>query len=344
MYAQFKSTERHLKLLSIPFGLKKSTKLNTHGRRYLASSGFSNSAGFKDTTRGSRFVSNYGRNIERGVIKVKKVEVTRPLTTDTLTSSDRYISIFNPNKPDPDNLKEQMTPIEPKTAPRFPKSATTLPSVTKVLQDTMPAASRFLLDKWKDAMIKKLGPDGFNKYQQETFERGRILHSLVADYLLGQGDPNSITKEIVANLWKSIEKVVKDNITNVRLVEHVVTHADMKYRGIVDCVAFYKDELVVIDFKTAEKPKKTLDSLYDNPLQVTAYCGAINNDINIPLTVIDRNICSGLVIVAYIDGSEASLYYLGRDKVVNDYWKKWTNRLDQYSKMGAMKSETGDAS
>jgi genome maintenance exonuclease 1 len=132
--------------------------------------------------------------------------------------------------------------------------------------------------------------------------------------------------------------VVKENITNVRLVEHVVTHADMKYRGIVDCVACYKDELVVIDFKTAEKPKKSVDSLYDNPIQVTAYCGAINNDRNIPMSVIDRNICSGLVIVAYIDGSEASVYYLGRDKVINEYWKKWATRLDQFAKMEVMKS------
>lgn len=343
MYSHLRSTERHLKLLSIPFGLKKASKSGGNGRRYFASSGFSNLSSFKDTTSASKGNYRYGRNITRGLIKVRS-QTSQPSATVT-TVADSYVSLLNPNKPDPDSIKDQiMEPIEPMTAPRFPKSSVTLPSVTKVLQDTMPAASRFLLDKWKESMIKKLGVAGFKEYQQETFERGRLLHSLVANYLLGQGSSDVITMDIVANLWKSIESVVKENISNVRLVEHVVTHNDMKYRGVVDCVACYKGELVVVDFKTAEKPKKNIESLFDNPIQVTAYCGAINNDSNIPLSVIDRNICSGLVIVAYIDGSEASLYYLGRDKVVNEYWKKWTTRLDQFAKMEAMRATATDTS
>lgn len=257
-----------------------------------------------------------------------------------LSSAPQDIPFCNPNKLTPDQENDIIVkPIVPLTAPRFPRNvnATAVPSVTKVLQATMSASNVFILERWKKAMIKQLGVAGFTKYQQETFERGRALHALLANYLLGHGEPTSgsaeLSSEVVCKLWTSIQKVVREKISNVRLVEHVVTHPQMNYRGIVDCVAFYENELVVIDFKTAEKPKKDIESLYDNPLQVTAYCGAINNDSNIPSHVIDRNITAGLVVVAYVDGSEASTYLLGRDKVTNDYWKQWVTRLDQYVRL-----------
>lgn len=251
------------------------------------------------------------------------------------------ISILNPERANPEEAAKELKPIVPLSISRFPKRNLDVPSVTKVLQDTMPAASRFLLERWKEAMIRKLGVQGFSKYQAETFERGRLLHALIASYLMGRGENQAeLSKEIVQNLWKSIQTVVRDKISNVRLVEHIVTHPKMNYRGIVDCVAFFEDELVVIDFKTAEKPKKNIESLYDNPLQVTAYCGAINNDLAIPQHVVDRNICSGVVIVAYIDGSEASVYQLSREKVVNDYWKEWISRLDQFSRMQDLKKNS----
>lgn len=281
----------------------------------------------------------FGRNnpikLHKGVNKsTQSLSLSTSISNSTSALSE---SLLNPNKPNPDDLKTlAMEPIVPLTLPRFPKSAgESAPSVTKVLQATMPAASRYLLDKWKAGMIKKLGIAGFNKYTQDTFERGRVLHALLATSLLRQGEPvegeGDMAKEVNSNLWKSIRNVVRDKISNVRLVEHIVTHRDLNYRGIVDCVAVYENELVVVDFKTAEKPKKDVKSLYDNPLQVTAYCGAINNDSSIPNHVIDRNICAGLVIVAYCDGSEASTYYLDRESVMNQYWSQWKSRLGQFS-------------
>lgn len=274
--------------------------------------------------------------------KVKNsVKCNNAIALSSTLAARENIPLINPNKHTPMNLKElSVEPIAmPKTMPRFTHSTGDIPSVTKVLQATMPAASKYVLDKWKEGMIKKLGIEGFNKYTRDTFERGRALHAVLANYLLGMGDPvegvAEMDKEITCNLWNSIKNVVQNKISNVRLVEHTVTHSELNYRGIIDCVAFYEDELVVIDFKTAEKTKKTVEALYDNPLQVTAYCGALNNDTSIPKNVIDRNIRSGLVIVAYVDGSEASTYYL-KSEEVEDYWKKWVSRLDQYTRLDAM--------
>lgn len=329
--SSLRSTERHLNLLKLPFGLKSKRRTplarsyNTLNRNFDA-----------NPNRISRRRYEFSRPIKAAVDRSNC-----KLSTTSLKNNFVGVPLINPSKPTHEDLKDiVLKPITPASMPRFPKDSQALPSVTKILSATMPAQSQFLLDKWKESMIKKLGVAGFNKYQQDTFERGRLLHALLASFLLGQGEPKLITKDIVANLWSSIENVVKENISNVRLVEHAVTHKDMQYRGIVDCVAFYKDELVVIDFKTAEKPKKSVESLFDNPLQITAYCGAINNDQTIPNTIIDRNISAGLVIVAYIDGSPASTYYLGRERLLEEYWIKWTTRLDQYIRMESMKLTT----
>lgn len=252
-----------------------------------------------------------------------------------------FVPLINPNKPHPDVILEVASPIMPLSKPTFTKNKLDpIPSVTKVLQATMPASSRFLLDRWKESMIKKLGMAGFTKYQQDTFARGTALHSILAKYLMNKIEPSphhaeEEVKEIVVNLWKSINHLVKEKLTNVRLIEHIVTHPELNYRGIVDCVAYYENELVVIDFKTAEKPKHTKESLYDNPLQITAYCGAINNDPLIPDMAIDRNICSGLIITAYTDGSPATLHQFSRDEI-NSYWTQWVDRLDQYLRLQAM--------
>jgi genome maintenance exonuclease 1 len=43
--------------------------------------------------------------------------------------------------------------------------------------------------------------------------------------------------------------------------------------GIVDCIAVLGGLVCLIDWKTSEKAKLTLQSLYDAPLQLAAYIG-----------------------------------------------------------------------
>jgi ATP-dependent exoDNAse (exonuclease V) beta subunit len=43
--------------------------------------------------------------------------------------------------------------------------------------------------------------------------------------------------------------------------------------GIVDCVAVVGSTVCLVDWKTSEKTKLTLKSLYDAPVQLAAYIG-----------------------------------------------------------------------
>ncbi|XP_034158939.1 mitochondrial genome maintenance exonuclease 1 isoform X2 [Pangasianodon hypophthalmus] len=85
-----------------------------------------------------------------------------------------------------------------------------------------------------------------------------------------------------------------------------------------------KNSLCVIEWKTSEKPKPFLYNTYDNPLQVAAYIGALNSDKNY-----NYQVDSGLIVVAYKDGSPAHSHFLKADQVVQ-YWDKWLFRLEEY--------------
>ena len=67
--------------------------------------------------------------------------------------------------------------------------------------------------------------------------------------------------------------------------------------GILDCVAEYNGELCLIDWKTSERVKPNLSSLYDNPLQVAAYLGEGSLSFNIHL-----------ILIHFIDHTEHSRY------------------------------------
>ena len=50
-----------------------------------------------------------------------------------------------------------------------------LPSVSKIIAETMTEENAKVLEIWKAKMIKKLGWNGFQKYQNETFSRGMSI-------------------------------------------------------------------------------------------------------------------------------------------------------------------------
>lgn len=54
-------------------------------------------------------------------------------------------------------------------------------------------------------------------------------------------------------------------------------------------LSYFRDKLVVIDWKKSDKLKSTISMTYDAPLQIAAYIGAINFDSNYPFKVIDSN-------------------------------------------------------
>uniref|UniRef100_A0A3Q1K2K2 Mitochondrial genome maintenance exonuclease 1 n=1 Tax=Anabas testudineus TaxID=64144 RepID=A0A3Q1K2K2_ANATE len=198
-----------------------------------------------------------------------------------------------------------------------------VPSVTRILQQTLSPEQIFYLERWKKRMIAELGEDGFKEYTQNLFRQGNVFHSAVEDILTSGATQQEYPPD-VQGYMESISHVLED-VRAVRAIESTVQHDTLNYLGIVDCVAYYRGVLCVIDWKTSEKPKPFLSNTYDNPIQVAAYAGALNNDGNYKYQVEN-----GLIVVAYKDGTPAHAHQLSSELML-EYWNTWLLRLEDFT-------------
>ncbi|NXR83989.1 MGME1 exonuclease, partial [Pycnonotus jocosus] len=200
-----------------------------------------------------------------------------------------------------------------------------MPSVTRILQQTLSPQQIFYLERWKQKMIEELGKEGFEEYTKNLFLQGELFHSALESIFLAEERAARDQREddVVAGYLSSVEHVLED-ISEVKALESGVHHETLQYLGLVDCVAKYRGQLCVIDWKTSEKPKPFLQNTYDNPLQVAAYIGAINHDANY-----DFQVRCGLIVVAYKNGSPAHPHFMDPD-LCSQYWNKWLLRLEEY--------------
>ncbi|XP_014206674.1 mitochondrial genome maintenance exonuclease 1 [Copidosoma floridanum] len=200
------------------------------------------------------------------------------------------------------------------------KACLKYPSVTKILSATMSEEAKSILEKWKKKMIEKLGLKGFEIYQAELFEDGKLLHTIIMSHLTQK--PYDVPNKIKQS-FDSLGNVLED-INQVRAVESHAIHSRLMYRGVVDCIATYRGELCIIDWKKSDKAKSTIGATYDAPLQLASYIGAVNSDPNYPF-----QIKKGLIAVAYTNGDPATVHEVNED-LLKMYWKLWLQRLQDY--------------
>lgn len=228
--------------------------------------------------------------------------------------------LFNPERSlKPNTANDATIPL------KIPLQRNKIPSVTRVLQQTMTSEQIFYLERWKQRMILELGEDGFAEYTSNIFLQGKQFHEALESILSPQGDLKERDENLTSGYIESIQHILKD-VSGVRALESAVQHETLKYVGLLDCVAEYQGKLCVIDWKTSEKPKPFIRNTFDNPLQVVAYVGAINHDANYSFQV-----QCGLIVVAYKDGSPAHPHFMDT-KLCSQYWAKWLLRLEEYTK------------
>jgi len=258
----------------------------------------------------------------------KKTQVERGLEADDLNQDSKGFVL-----PTCDLFNEARRPLVD-TSPSltevlrlpYPKSSL-LPSVTRILQATMSEESRAVLARWEARMTRELGEEGFRQHKKDNFARGHRLHRVVEEFLeTGSVPEMDEVEDPVSKLHLLSFSGVREHLAQPLALESAVEHQQLGYSGIVDCVARYKDQLVLIDWKTAEKEKNRAEDLYDNPLQLAAYLGAINRD---PRYSELGNLTSAAVCVVYNSGLPAVTHVFDSEQM-SEYWDKWLERLEQY--------------
>ncbi|MEP0780261.1 exonuclease [Microcoleus sp. ZQ-A2] len=187
-----------------------------------------------------------------------------------------------------------------------------LPGITTILEATKSPEAKARLARWR----QNKGESEANRICRTSRDRGTLLHNLIKSYFLGESFtcPDSIKP-----YWENLFPILQD-IHDVRLIEGNVFHYYEGYAGKVDCVASYHSIPCVIEFKSADRIKR----LYDEPLQLAAYWGALNRQYAVKYGV---SLNHTLLIATTPD--EVSLTWFDPDEVM-DYWHKWQQRVAQF--------------
>ena len=190
-----------------------------------------------------------------------------------------------------------------------------LPSVTSILQQTKSDEDKAALKNW----IERVGPAVANKIKNEASATGTSMHSYLEDFLRGRINESFFeSNEKYKNMAKEIiDKGIKGKLEEIYGVETTLVYPE-KYAGTADLIGVYQGNPVVIDFKQANKVKKS-EYIQDYFLQLGAY--TLAHDV-----VHGTKMKAGIILLCTkdilfqefkIEGAELEMYqnlFLGRVK------------------------------
>ena len=142
-----------------------------------------------------------------------------------------------------------------------------LPSVTTILSATKSEEEKAALANW----ISRVGVKESNKIKTEASSRGTFMHTYIEEFLRGRINESFFeSNEQYKNMAKEIiEKGINGKLEEIYGMEETLYYPE-QYAGTADLIGVYQGKNVIIDFKQANKPKKT-DYIQDYFLQLGAY-------------------------------------------------------------------------
>jgi len=188
-----------------------------------------------------------------------------------------------------------------------------LPSVSTILNATRSPAQRAALTHWQ----QQVGMEEATRITSTASRRGTGTHKQVQRYLQGEA---IVCPEPIRPYWESL-KAVLQSVEQVRLVEGAVFHHGLGYAGKVDCIASYDGIPCLCEWKTADRPKQSIERLYDYPLQLVAYWGAANDSYNL-------NLNHALLAIAIPD-LPAEVFWFDAE-AIDYYWQQWQERVELF--------------
>ena len=135
------------------------------------------------------------------------------------------------------------------------------PSVTTVIGHSKKKS----IMEWR----QKVGEEEANKISKRASTRGNKCHKLCELYLSNESISKYADDPLSMGLFYQIKPHL-DSINNIHALEAPLHSKLLRLAGRVDCIAEYKEELAIIDFKTSTKVKRE-EWIHDYFAQETAY-------------------------------------------------------------------------
>ena len=192
-----------------------------------------------------------------------------------------------------------------------------IPSVSKILKETMSEEKKKALQNW----IDKVGREEANKVKVDASKRGDFMHQYIEQFL-----KNEILKPEKDQKAFEMAKVIinnglKNNLEEIWKTEAVL-HYPERYIGITDLVGVMNAKTTIIDFKQSNNPKqeKFCDDYF---LQLAAYIMAHDK-------VYNTKISQGIILLS-TENYMFQRFDLFGEKL--DFFKKlFLEKTDEYFK------------
>ena len=103
-----------------------------------------------------------------------------------------------------------------------------IPSVSKVLKETMPAERKLALQRWEERMVESMGREAFDEMNKMTLLRGSRLHSHVERMLMGE-PAEAETDEVSQKHLQSLAPIA-GGFDKPFAIESYVAHQTLNYK------------------------------------------------------------------------------------------------------------------
>lgn len=205
-----------------------------------------------------------------------------------------------------------------------------LPSVTTILQATMPEEKKQKLAEWR----QRVGENKAEYIKNDAAKRGTAMHTYLEYYIDGKGllDLTELGQVARAMAKTIIDKGFVD-LTELWGSE-VTLFSEGRYAGATDAVGVYQGRDSIIDFKQSNKPKRD-EYITDYKLQMAAYATAHDQ-------MHGTSIEQGVILMCTPDN------FFQRFIINGSEFRKcrleWLKRVDQYYEIMEKKNKSLAAS
>ena len=194
------------------------------------------------------------------------------------------------------------------------------PSVTTVISNNKEKMAG--IARWR----ARVGEKKANAKSARATGRGTKYHSIAEDYFNNNLDLKKYSKFPLPVLMFHHSRDTLDRINNIYLQEAALYSKHLELAGRVDCIAEFDGVLSIIDFKTAEEPKRE-KYLYDYFVQETAYACMLQE--NYGLTV------KQLVTIVACENGETQVKVLPPKK---EYFIRLMSYIEEYQERYGQKT------
>ena len=187
--------------------------------------------------------------------------------------------------------------------------AGTFPSITTVLGRKKAQCFK----EWR----ARIGEEEANKITTQATRRGTKVHKVVENYILNQENYFEDSLPHVREMFNTIKPHLDKNLDNIAGIEIPLWSKQLGVAGRCDCVADWKGQKAILDWKTSGKLKKR-EWVEEYFLQTTAYSIMFEERTKIPI--------NNIVIVIAVENEEPQIF----EEKSFDYWRLLETTLKEW--------------